>query len=111
MQTANQPTSLNSDCTSVSQTSWYKHHTWTHYGKYPLDISVTCISGSSVGIATTLFAGLFGDQIHVGVRFSASVQIGPGVHPASCKIGTGSFPGVKQSGRSFDHLPHLVRER
>ena len=23
------------------------------------------------------------------------VQIGPGVHPASCKMGTGSFPGVK----------------
>jgi len=23
------------------------------------------------------------------------VQTGPGAHPASCKMGTGSFPGVK----------------
>ena len=31
-------------------------------------------------------------------RFSAPVQTGPGAHPASCTMGTGSFPGVK-SGR------------
>jgi hypothetical protein len=29
-----------------------------------------------------------------GARFSA-VQTGPGTHPASCTMGTGSFPGVK----------------
>jgi len=23
------------------------------------------------------------------------LQVGPGAHPASCKMGTGSFPGVK----------------
>jgi hypothetical protein len=34
----------------------------------------------------------------VGARFSAPVQTGPGAQPASCKMGTGSFPGVK-SGR------------
>ena len=28
-------------------------------------------------------------------RFSASVQTSPGVHPASCTMGTGSFLGVK----------------
>ena len=33
-------------------------------------------------------------KIPVGTRFSP-VQTGPGAHPASCKIGTGSFPGVK----------------
>ena len=33
-----------------------------------------------------------------GAEFSAPVQTGPGVHPASCTMGTGSFPGVK-SGR------------
>ena len=32
------------------------------------------------------------------VRFSAPVQTGPGAHPASCTMGTGSFSGVK-SGR------------
>ena len=28
-----------------------------------------------------------------GARFSAPVQTSPGVHPASCTMGTGSFPG------------------
>ena len=32
-------------------------------------------------------------------RFSAPVQTGPGAYPASCTMGTTSFPGVK-SGRS-----------
>jgi len=35
-----------------------------------------------------------GDRIPVGVRFSAPVPTGPEAHPASCKMGTGSFPGV-----------------
>jgi len=30
-----------------------------------------------------------------GARFSAPVQTGPRAHPASCTVGTGSFPGVK----------------
>ena len=38
-------------------------------------------------------------------RFSASVQTGPGAHPASCAMGTGSFPGVK-SGRGATLTPH-----
>ena len=54
--------------------------------------------GSSVGIATELRAGRSGDRIPMGARFSAPVQAGPGAHPASCTIVTGSFPGVK-SGR------------
>ena len=35
------------------------------------------------------------DRIPVGTRFSAPVQTGPVAHPASCKMGTRSFPGVK----------------
>jgi len=35
----------------------------------------------------------------VGARFSATVQTGPGVHPASCTMGTGSFPGGKERPR------------
>jgi len=31
----------------------------------------------------------------VGARFSAPVQTGPGDQPASCTMGTVSFPGVK----------------
>ena len=40
-----------------------------------------------------------------GKRFFAPVQTGPGVHPASCTTGTGSFPGV-QSGRGVTLTPH-----
>ena len=51
--------------------------------------------GSAVGIATGY--GLDGpeDLVPVGARFSAPVQTGPGDHPASCTMGTGSFQGVK----------------
>jgi len=38
--------------------------------------------------------GQSGDQIPVGQDFPP-VQTGPGAHPASCIMGTGSFPGVK----------------
>jgi len=41
----------------------------------------------------------------MGVRFSASVQTGPGAHPGSHTVGAGSFPGVKRPGRGVDHLP------
>jgi len=46
-----------------------------------------------------------GIRIPVGARFSAPVQTGPGVHPASCTMGTGSFPGVK-NGRGVTPTPH-----
>ena len=49
--------------------------------------------GSSVGIATDY--GLDGPVSNPGgTRFSL-IQTGPGAHPAPCKMGTGSFPGVK----------------
>jgi hypothetical protein len=41
----------------------------------------------------------------VGARFYAPGQTGPGAHPASYTIGTGSFPGVKRPGRGIDHPP------
>jgi len=41
----------------------------------------------------------------VGARFSAAVQTGPGAHPASYTMGSGSFPGVKWPGRGVDHPP------
>ena len=52
-----------------------------------------------------LQAGRSRDRISMGVRFSAPVQTGPGAHPASCTMGTGSFPGVK-SGRGVTLTPH-----
>jgi len=42
-----------------------------------------------------------------GVTFSTPVQTGPGSHPTSYTMGTGSFPGVKRPGRDADHPPHL----
>ena len=50
--------------------------------------------GSSVGIATELRAGRCGIESRWGRDFPP-VQTGPGAHLASCKMGTGSFPGVK----------------
>jgi hypothetical protein len=41
----------------------------------------------------SLRAGRSGDRILVEARFSALVQTGPGAHPASCTMGTGSFQG------------------
>ena len=64
---------------------------------------------SSVGIATRY--GLDGPGVKSrwrGARFSAPVQTGPGAHPASCTMGTGSFPGVKRPGRGVHHPPHLA---
>jgi hypothetical protein len=52
-----------------------------------------------------LRAGRSGDQISVGARFFAHVQNGPEAQPASCTMGTGSFPGGKLPGRGADHPP------
>jgi len=69
--------------------------------------TVVLWTGSTVGIATVLRTGLSGDRIPVGGRFSATNQTGPGVHPAHCTMGTGSFLGVK-SGRGVTLTPHLL---
>ena len=61
--------------------------------------------GSSVGIAISYGLDGPGDRTPVEARFSTSVQIGPGAHPASCTMGNSSFPGVKLPGRGVDHLP------
>jgi hypothetical protein len=45
---------------------------------------------------------LSGDRIPVGARFFAHIQTGPGAHPISFTMGTGSFPGVKRPGRGTD---------
>jgi len=52
-----------------------------------------------------LQAGKSGDRIPVEARFSAPVQTGPEAHPASCTMGTGSFPGVS-CGRGVTLTPH-----
>ena len=48
---------------------------------------------SSVGIATRYGLDGHGIESRWGAGFSAPAQTGPGAHPASCTMGTGSFPG------------------
>jgi hypothetical protein len=55
--------------------------------------------------ADNLWAGQSGDRILVGARFSAPVQTSPEAHPASCTMGTGSFPGVR-CGWGVTLTPH-----
>ena len=64
---------------------------------------------SSVGIATRYGLDGPGIESRWEARFSAPIQTGPGVQPASCTMGTGSFPGVKRPGRGADHLPPSKR--
>ena len=64
----------------------------------------SCGAGSVVGIET----GYELDSLGIESReawFSAPVQTGPGAHPASCTMGTGSFPWIK-SGRGVTLTPH-----
>jgi len=63
---------------------------------------------SSVGIAARYGLDGPGIESRWEARFSAPVQTGPGTHTASYKMGDGSFPGVKRSGRGVDHPPHLA---
>ena len=63
---------------------------------------------SSVGIGTRYGLDGPGIESRWGARFSASVQAGPGVHPASYKMGTGSFPGLKRPRVALNTHPHLV---
>jgi hypothetical protein len=67
--------------------------------------------GSSVGIATGYGLHGLGDQIPVGTQFFAHIQTGPGAHPDSCTMGTGSFLGVKWPGCGADHPPTLLARR
>jgi hypothetical protein len=60
---------------------------------------------SSVGIATGYGLDGPGIESRWGARFSAPVQTGPGAHPASCTMGTGSVSGVK-NGRGVTLTSH-----
>jgi hypothetical protein len=63
------------------------------------------VPGSVVGIATGY--GLDGPGIESSwvARLSTPVLTGFEVHPASCTMGTGSFPRV-ESGRGVTLTPH-----
>jgi len=66
---------------------------------------IGCGPGSSVGIVTGLQAGWSGIESRWRRDF-LPVQTDPVAHPASCKMGNGSFPGGKmRPGRAADHSP------
>ena len=62
----------------------------------------------AAGIATRYGLDGPGIESRWEARFPAPVQTGPGAHPGSCTMGTGSFPGVKRPWRGADSPhPHL----
>jgi len=65
------------------------------------------ISGPGKVLGTATGYGLEGPGIEYrwGQDFSVPVQTGPGAHPASCTMGSGSFPGIK-SGQGMRLTPH-----
>ena len=73
-------------------------HSWSSHRPSSMEFYIHyifgCGPGSSVGIATEIGAGGSGIESRWGRDFPP-VQTGPGAHSASCKTGTGSFPGVK----------------
>jgi len=69
----------------------------------PTEISLG--PGIVVGIATGYRLDGPGIESQWGARYSAPVQMGPGLHSASCTMGTGSLPGVK-SCRGMTLTPH-----
>ena len=65
----------------------------------------TCWPGSVVGIATAYWLDGPVIESRWGARFFAPVKTGSEAHPASCTMGTGSFPGVR-CGRGVTLTPH-----
>ena len=62
-----------------------------------LQFRISFSRGSSVGIATDY--GLDGPGSNPGGDENfPPLQTGPGAHPVSCTMGTGSFPGVEAAG-------------
>jgi len=83
----------------ISNTKWCSHM------PYPRLLSRSCVLGEYKAPFDCLRAGRSGDRIPVGAWFSAPVQTEPEAHPASCTMGTGSFPGVR-CGRGVILTPH-----
>jgi hypothetical protein len=72
---------------------------------YSVRLFVNTLNIRKCAVWVTLRGGRSGDRIPVEARFSASVQIGLGAHPASYTMGTGSSPGAKRRESCIDHPP------
>ena len=67
-----------------------------------------CSRDGAVGKATRHGLDGSGIESRRGATFSAPVQTGSEAHPATCIMGTGSFPGIKRPERGADHPPYLA---
>ena len=85
----------------------YQKATQIHVSLIILRIYFICGPGKLSRYSDTLRDGRSGDRNLLEAIFSAPVQTGPGDHPASYTMGTGSLPGVKPPGRDADHPSHL----
>ena len=66
---------------------------------------------SAVYIATRYGLDGPGIESRWWARFSAPVRTGPGAHPSSHTVGTGSFFRINWPGRGVDHpLPSVAPE-
>jgi hypothetical protein len=71
-----------------------------------LRMSHCCVGpGISVGIATGYGLDGPGIESQWGKDFPHLSRLAPGAHPASCTMGTGSFPGV-ESGQGMTLITH-----
>ena len=66
--------------------------------------SYNIFSGRDSVVDVAAHCGL-GDGIPFRARFSLPIQTSHQVHPDSCTVGTGSFPGIKRPDRGADHPP------
>ena len=83
--------------------------TWniSHSGKYDVTVLRKMTLDTLVD-SDSLRVGRSGNRIPVEARYSAPVQTGPGAHPASYTIGTGSLSrGWSGQGVTNTH-PHLA---
>jgi hypothetical protein len=60
---------------------------------------------SSVDVATYYGKDGLKIEIPLGAKFSTPMQTGPGAHPASSTMCTGTFPGVRRLERGVYHPP------
>jgi hypothetical protein len=82
--------------------------------EFILTLYPDCRPGQHSRYSKPLWAGRPGYRIQVEARFFTPIQIGPGAHPASYKMGTMSVPWVYQLGHGVDHPPSAsdeVKER
>jgi hypothetical protein len=79
----------------------YRRYLW----RFSFTEFKNCERDISDGIATSYGLDGPGIESQLEARFSAPVQTGPGAHPASYTMGTGSLLGVKRLGRGVNHPP------